>query len=149
MAASSRSDENPVALNVIPMVDVIFCLCVFFMCSFKFKQLEGRLDAWMPKDKGATGPAAQPQELRVALHWDEARAQARLQFGLREIDDARQLAALLREAHADARARGAEHVPLLIDSDPRVPWKHVVEIVNLAKSLQLDDVRFGSSAQER
>ena len=38
-----ESEENPVAINVTPLVDIIFCLCVFFMISFKFKQLEGKL----------------------------------------------------------------------------------------------------------
>ena len=27
-------EDNPVSLNVAPMVDIIFCLCIFFMCSF-------------------------------------------------------------------------------------------------------------------
>ena len=34
-----ESEENPVAINVTLLVDIIFCLCVFFMISFKFKQL--------------------------------------------------------------------------------------------------------------
>jgi biopolymer transport protein ExbD len=59
-----------VAINVVPMVDVIFCLCVFFMCSMKFKQLEGKFDSWLPKDKGAGGTPAEIQETRVALFWD-------------------------------------------------------------------------------
>ena len=49
--------ENPVAINVVPMVDVISCLCVFFMCSFKFKQLEGKFDSWLPRGRG---PRARP-----------------------------------------------------------------------------------------
>ena len=42
MAAAQDPSENPVAVNVVPLVDIIFCLCVFFMCSFKFKQIEGK-----------------------------------------------------------------------------------------------------------
>ena len=45
-----EASDNPVEINVTAMVDVIFCLCIFFMCSFHFKQLEGRVDAWLPKD---------------------------------------------------------------------------------------------------
>ena len=41
MAGGGEAEDNPVNINVVPMVDVIFCLCVFFMCSFKIKQLEG------------------------------------------------------------------------------------------------------------
>jgi biopolymer transport protein ExbD len=53
--AGGSSEDNPVPLNVVPMVDVIFCLCVFFMCSFKFKQLEGKFNSWLPRNKGTSG----------------------------------------------------------------------------------------------
>ena len=39
MAGGGNQDENPVAINVVAMVDIIFCLCLFFMCSLKFKPL--------------------------------------------------------------------------------------------------------------
>ena len=52
MAHGSAGEDNPVALNVAPMVDIIFCLCIFFMCSFHFKQLEGKFESWLPKGHG-------------------------------------------------------------------------------------------------
>jgi len=54
MAGASIGDneENPVAINVTAMVDVIFCLCVFFMCSLHFRQAEGKFETWLPKGKG-------------------------------------------------------------------------------------------------
>jgi len=69
MAGSQDPNENPVAINVVPMVDVIFCLCVFFMCSFKFKQIEGKFDSWLPKDKGLGAMSADQviTEIRVAI----------------------------------------------------------------------------------
>src|SRR5438034_9001006 len=68
-----EGDENPVPVNCVALVDVIFCLCIFFMCSFHFKQLEGRVDAWLPKDKGPD-PALRPvppilEEIRVSMRW--------------------------------------------------------------------------------
>jgi len=44
-----ESPDNPVAINVTAMVDVIFCLCVFFMCSLHFRQVEGKFETWLPK----------------------------------------------------------------------------------------------------
>ena len=52
MAGGGNQDENPVAINVVAMVDIIFCLCLFFMCSLKFKPLDAKFDSWLPKDKG-------------------------------------------------------------------------------------------------
>ena len=59
MAGSQDPNDNPVAINVVPMVDVIFCLCVFFMCSMKFKEMEGKFDSWLPKDKGQATPMSE------------------------------------------------------------------------------------------
>ena len=86
-----ESEDNPVNINVTPLVDIIFCLCVFFMISFKFKQLEGKFDSWLPKGKGSEGMPlnAVIQEVRVALLWDdEAQATVR-KYGTRIVPDDR------------------------------------------------------------
>ena len=68
-----ESSDNPVAINVTAMVDVIFCLCLFFMCSFQFKQLEGKIESWLPKDRGMntfdTGRPLIREEIRVRMAW--------------------------------------------------------------------------------
>ena len=73
MAGGGEAEDNPVNLNVVAMVDIIFCLCIFFMCSFKFKQLEGKFQSWLPKDKGDSQIATSDilDEIRVAMYWDE------------------------------------------------------------------------------
>ena len=70
-----EESDNPVEINVTAMVDVIFCLCIFFMCSFHFKQLEGKIDTWLPKDRGVF--QGQPEkvileEIRVFMKWNSA-----------------------------------------------------------------------------
>src|SRR2546426_4995004 len=71
-ASIGEEADNPVAINATAMVDVIFCLCIFFMCSFHFKQLEGKLDSWLPKDVGPHAvPIVHPlEEIRVLLQRD-------------------------------------------------------------------------------
>src|SRR5258706_264201 len=70
-----ESSDNPVAINVTAMVDVIFCLCIFFMCSFHFKQLEGKIETWLPKDLSINPNLADKElleDIRVVLRWDAA-----------------------------------------------------------------------------
>ena len=70
MAGSQDPNDNPVSINVVPMVDIIFCLCVFFMCSMKFKELEGKFESWLPKDMGQVAQRRDEtpiEEIRVAL----------------------------------------------------------------------------------
>src|SRR5262245_46737597 len=105
MAGASMGDEgdNPVAINVTPLVDIIFCLCVFFMISFKFKQLEGKFDTWLPKDKGYEGMPLKAviQEIRVALLWDDTRSQSVRKIGTRIVPDDEELQKLITSSYED------------------------------------------------
>ena len=46
-------------LEMTPRIDVSFLLLIFFMCTIKFKTLEGKLAAYLPKGEG---PSAAPVE---------------------------------------------------------------------------------------
>src|SRR5215510_7041799 len=108
--------ENPVAINVVPMVDVIFCLCVFFMCSFKFRQLEGKFDSWLPKDKGSEGlPSLELiSEVRVAMLWDENKGEIHRKLLTREIPDDAELQKAIYEAHQAWVQKGKPDAPVTI-----------------------------------
>jgi biopolymer transport protein ExbD len=149
MAGGGDAADNPVAINVVPMVDVIFCLCVFFMCSMKFKQLEGKFDSWLPKDKGAGGTPSEIQETRVALFWDVDKQKTRRQFGTRIVEDDGELQGLIKSAHDDFVLKNRPEAPVIIDGDARVPWKDVIDIVNICKSLQIDNIEFALGAAEK
>jgi biopolymer transport protein ExbD len=148
MAGSQDQDENPVAINVVPMVDVIFCLCVFFMCSFKFKQLEGKFDSWLPKDCGPSGAAVLIDEIRVALSWDPATDRVVRQFGTRRIGDDAELQSMIRAARADWTRLGRPAVPVTIDAAGAVPWKEVVDVMNLCKRERIDQIEFAYGTGE-
>ena len=49
-------------LEMTPMIDVTFLLLIFFLCTIKFKTLEGKLAAYLPKDVGVNTTEAEPIE---------------------------------------------------------------------------------------
>ena len=51
-----------VEMEMTPMIDVTFLLLIFFMCTLKFKVLEGKLGAYLPKDVGVNTTQAEPVE---------------------------------------------------------------------------------------
>src|SRR5262245_7168335 len=125
--AGSTVEDNPVGINVTPMVDVIFCLCLFFMCSLHFKQLEGKIDSWLPREHGNKTTAARQvilEEIRLLLRLDPATGQVTRRVGSRAParDDA-DLAATIRLMADDHRRVGRCEVPVVIDSTSDVPWK--------------------------
>ena len=48
--------------DMTPMIDVTFLLLIFFIVTLKFKVLEGRLDAALPKDRGTSTSQAEEVE---------------------------------------------------------------------------------------
>jgi biopolymer transport protein ExbD len=49
-------------MEMTPMIDVTFLLLIFFLCTIKFKTLEGKLSAYLPKDVGVNTSSAEPIE---------------------------------------------------------------------------------------
>ena len=143
-----ESDENPVNINVTPLVDIIFCLCVFFMISFKFKQLEGKFETWLPKDKGFEGMPLKAviQEIRVALFWDDVNLAVVRKMGTRLVPEDDQLLKLITDSYEDFKRLNKPDVGLTIDADFRVPWESVVGVMNLGKKAGVAKVEFASGA---
>ena len=147
MAGGGDAADNPVAINVVPMVDVIFCLCVFFMCSFKFKELEGKFQSWLPKDKGNGGvPPEDIKEMRVAMYWDENKLETTRQYQSRFVTSDDELQTLIEGAHNDYVKIGKPDIPVIIDGDPRIPWADVMTVVNIAKRLGIEKIQFALGA---
>jgi biopolymer transport protein ExbD len=147
MAGSQDAADNPVGINVVPLVDIIFCLCVFFMCSFKFRQVETKFDTWLPKTDGIGVPAPPPSEIRVALLWDEKTQTVVRKLGVRDVPDDAELEHLLDGAKDAWSQRGLPDAPLTIDADVRVPWEQVTTVVNLAKRRGIAKIEFALGAK--
>ncbi len=60
--------EDEAKLQLTPMIDVSFLILIFFMC-LPFKTLEGKLQAFLPTDKGINPtPQEPPNEFKVSVH---------------------------------------------------------------------------------
>lgn len=147
-----EESDNPVEINVTAMVDVIFCLCIFFMCSFHFKQLEGRIDAWMPTEKGpnaGTPPRIILEEVRIFMRWEADRNVTTRKIGSQAVgtdDDLIQAIRVRKDQYAQA---GKSEVPAIIDATEAVPWQDVVHVLDLLKAQKLSPVEFAEPMQYR
>lgn len=132
-----EASENPVAINATAIVDVIFCLCLFFLCSIHFKALEGKIETWLPKygrPDSSTLRAIEP--LRVVMTWSHEAARTIRRVGAREASSDAELAALMLQFPK------AGDPPVQIDATPEVPWKDVVSVIDIARRNGLDRLEF-------
>jgi len=148
-----EESDNPVEINVTAMVDVIFCLCIFFMCSFHFKQLEGKIDAWMPKDGNQPGEVKDKilfEEVRIFMKWDAAGNKTIRKIGNRvPVETDGQLTQTIDDMKKDYEKAGKTEVPVVIDATADVPWQDVVHVVDLCKSAKLSPIKFTEPMQYR
>jgi len=136
MAGGGSDEDNPVPLNVTPLIDVIFCLIIFFMCSFRFKQLEGKIESWLPKDKGVHGtPVANPvlEEIRVFMSWDKDAHQTVRKVGSKQVADDDELENLIVASAEDFAKLGKNEIPVIVDAEKFVPWRDVINVMNICK----------------
>ncbi len=145
-----ESSDNPVAINVTAMVDVIFCLCIFFMCSFHFKQLEGKIETWLPKGSGGAASLedkVQLEDIRIVLRWDPAAARTTRQVGRHPpapSDEA--LMAAVVAMGSDFRQLGKSDFPVLLEASRDVPWRDVVRVMDLCRKERFERIEFVKSA---
>ena len=148
-----EESDNPVEINVTAMVDVIFCLCIFFMCSFHFKQLEGRVDAWLPKDKGPNA-ATEPikpilEEIRVFMRWDAERVVTVRKVVKNAVSTDQELVSAVLAMKGDYERAGKSVFPVIIDATPDVPWQDVVHVLDLCKAQKLSMIELAGPMEYR
>ena len=63
--AIEEAMEEEIKLELTPMIDICFLIIIFFMC-LPFKTLEGKLQAFLPTDKGINPiPLDPPNEIKI------------------------------------------------------------------------------------
>ena len=141
-----EASDNPVQINVTALVDIIFCLIIFFMCSFHFKQLEGKIETWLPKDRGVNQGTPQKvvlEEIRVFMRWDAATATTSRRVGNRAAAGSdEELMAIIKSMDADYKKAGKTDYPVLIDALKEVPWRDVVHVLDMCKRESMERIEF-------
>lgn len=147
-------------LEMTPMIDVTFLLLIFFMCTIKFKTLEGRLSANLPKDVGVNQSEAEPVEkVDIQMHmrnegtkrdarditkaWTKGPFQwgpdRRIEYyiGARKTFNIADVESALNKAIAADPEKGATIKPW-----PDVCYSDVIKVLDLAMTAGYTDVTF-------
>ena len=127
-------------------IDVVFLLLLFFMISSKFKTLEQRLEALLPKDKGFK-QISQPITSRldeIVIHVTaDARTLQTPTFSIRnsETHKVHELASLLTRIK-DTSGNLKDIPPVVIAGKPDCPFKHVMAALDACAMAKLTKVEF-------
>jgi biopolymer transport protein ExbD len=131
------SDEDEPAMNLTPMVDVVFNLLVFFMLATTFAERERMLDLELPFASASNTRAPEPKELVVNVSreggvWIDGRSL--------EGDD-------LVQVLSEAAARDARTM-VTIRGDRRGYYNEIVHVLDACMQAGLENVSLGALTKD-
>ena len=130
-----RRRLEKVAVNMTPMIDVVFQLMIFFMLTFNIIAPEGDFDVRMPLGKSSAEP---PDDLQLAA--DEGGALAGISMNgepVLDFGDLRQRVASFVDVALESGA-SLEDVELEIDCDYELNYINIIDAIT-AVSGRLED----------
>src|ERR687885_1554224 len=122
--------------NMMPLIDVVFLLLIFFLMASRFEQEERELKVALPEVAEAQ-PLTMTQELVVNITAEGKYVVAKQEYG----ED--QLAALLERTR-----RNNPHQSVLIRGDARAAWKHGVRVMGLCNRAKIENYRVAALQEE-
>ena len=175
MSMLKKLAEEEYEMEMTPMIDVTFLLLIFFMCTLKFKTLEGKLSAFLPKDVGVNSSQAEPIEkvevlvrvldegtkmkpiggdrLRPYGPGDTGRFEwgtdRKLQYSVVNFktSDLEKLRTRLAKIYQD-RSAGEDKVPATIDARAGTNYRDVAGVLDQAIESGFTDITFVGAYQE-
>ncbi len=159
-----RIAEEEYEMAMTPLIDVTFLLLIFFLLTIKFKLLEGKLSAYLPKDVGVNTSPAEPKE-KVEIRIDvkepgikcspfdqrdpyipdrhkryDYRAGTRkvtYSIGPRKTSDLKELTKQIREFYEKDNER-----PATLDCRPGTVYGDMIPVLDAAMDIGYTDITF-------
>ncbi|MCK6473918.1 MAG: biopolymer transporter ExbD [Planctomycetes bacterium] len=160
-----KQADRPIEFNFTSMIDVVFLLLIFFLISSRFKQVEQRLDTFLP-NVGPIDPSPPPPSEPVTIFVKDdlvmrqaadvdMRSQRKATYYLASRDanpltDMAQAYPVLRQlaqANADQEVLIAPYDERR-DFDQRVPFYNIVRVVDVCKEAGISRISFQAPAQQ-
>jgi len=116
-----------------PMIDVVFLLLCFFVTTAVYSQWEYEIDIQLPSARSGRMPERLPGEIILNLD-----VEGTVRISGRSLND-EQL--LTRLSLLSANFPGH---PVILRSDLRTPYEHVVRVIDLCRQADIDNVSFAT-----
>ncbi len=139
-----RVQHEATETDMTPMIDVVFQLIIFFVCTIKYKTLEGKLETQLPKDVGVnpTPMDALIDKAEIHMNVDESRPHGfDVMLNGQRVQSLEALSAMLRDLKRQAPEMKATLYP-----NRGITYDHVVQVVDACIHAELLDITFAGVA---
>ena len=118
-------------IRLMPLIDVVFLLLIFFLVATRFSEEERELDVLLPDASEAQPLTIKPGELFINIDRD---GRYFVTGKILAMDD-------LQRTLKTAAVNNPGRVSVIIRADRRVVWSYVVEAMNACNKAKIRDYR--------
>ena len=137
-------DPGPVRMDLTPLIDCVFLLIVFFIVAGKFKKIEKRIDAFLPKDFGidTRSRPKDPDKFFISVICMGNRDKVYWRVNDQKVETMSQLVAKLKEL---AKATGTDdyhNIKVTVDGQATVNFYWVIAVLDACAAANLPEIIF-------
>ena len=129
-----------------PMIDVVFLLLIFFVCTASFQMVEDLLPTSLAATGGTSAPApaeVEPELERVLIQATRTGGQTRWIVNERSCDSLSDVQRVLQ-----AVVRIDRSLPVILDVQPQVPLGDMIDLYDLCRLVGFERIQFAASAND-
>ena len=141
-----KVDDRMFQVDMTPMIDCIFQLLIFFMCSIHFRELEGKLQSWLPATSGPGIPTTDviPNEIRVKIQYDQVIRKISYFVADMKVSTIDELVAELKWGIDKTRQAGGKAPSIKLAPEKNVPFQPIVDVLNECKYAEIGKIEFAA-----
>lgn len=128
MPLKTHQDETP-ALNLTPMIDIVFLLIIFFMAGTQFTELERKIGLQIPEVSETAALSPAPEKRVINVYQD-----GRIELD-REFVTANELTERLKSATSQYSQLG-----VVVRGDADARHKNVTQVLNACKNAGVNNL---------
>ena len=135
-----RSVRNRYSINMIPFINIIFLLLIFFLLTMNLKKPEGVLDNRLPQVSGQENfdAARYWETLTLRIKKDKQDGLLKIYMQERAVNTYSDLLHYLNQLPGD--------ITIIIEPDNDIPYKHVIGVYNICLKSKKKNIVFSMSA---
>lgn len=128
MPIKTHQDEKP-ALNMTPMIDILFLLIIFFMVGTKFTEIERKIDLEVPEVSDTKTPETPSQHKIINVFRDGSVTLDEEQMDLKELEN--RLASLRQQSSS---------LSVIIRGDAEGAFQNVASVLSACRQAGVSDL---------
>lgn len=140
---TKEAATEEVEMQMTPMIDVTFLLLIFFLCSIKFKLLDGKLAAYLPRDVGVNATPIDVELLKIDIRMERKKSNDMgfvMTVNEQPMPTLRALYKRVRDLY-----RMDPELKVTIYPGNEIQYGHVVMVVNECLRADMTQITFGGT----